>query len=335
MVETDLWGNIVASRSGTQPDAPGIAFVAHMDHPGFEAIRMDGDRVVCRALGGVPAAGLEAGVPVIFLQAAARGSGQRSRTTPVKGRTAGRTGEPDERLVMVAPEKRLVNLPCPVIFDLPDFDLDAEMIRMRALDDLAGCAAIMAALRSVASTQTPGTVYGLFTRAEEVGLVGARLAAEDGLLPRNVVVVSVESSRTLPGAEIGRGPVIRVGDAMSTFDNRAEMYLLSARDRLAERHGSFDSQRQLMRGGTCEASAFGAFGYPVTGLAFPLGNYHNDGPENTIAAEYIALNDFAGGAELLAEAAALAGTSPTSRSIARIRQRPVEEAKRLAPPKDD
>ena len=141
------------------------------------------------------------------------------------------------------------------MFDLPDFDLDHETLRMRALDDLAGCAATVAALRAAAETPTPGAVYGLFTRAEETGLIGARLAASDGLLPRNTVVVSVESSRSLPGAEIGKGPVIRVGDARTTFDSRAEAYLQVARERLATRAGAFACQRQLMSGGTCEASA--------------------------------------------------------------------------------
>ena len=123
-----------------------------------------------------------------------------------------------DRAVLVDAEDRVENLPCAVVFDLPDFDLDGSMIRMRALDDLAGCAAVLALLRASTEFETPGAVHGLFTRAEEVGLVGARLAAADGLLPKDTIVVSVESSRTLPGAEIGRGPVIRVGDARTTFD---------------------------------------------------------------------------------------------------------------------
>ena len=30
-----------------------------------------------------------------------------------------------------------------------------------------------------------------------------------------------------------------------------------------------------MSGGVCEATAFAVFGYRTTGIAFPLGNYHN------------------------------------------------------------
>ena len=54
---------------------------------------------------------------------------------------------------------------------------------MRALDDLAGCASIMAALKILAADENRGEVYGVFTRAEEVGLIGARLLAENGTLP--------------------------------------------------------------------------------------------------------------------------------------------------------
>jgi len=154
------------------------------------------------------------------------------------------------------------------------------------------------------SAQTPpGDVYGVFTRAEEVGLMGARLLAESGLLPKQTLVVSLESSRTLPGAEQGSGPVIRVGDAGMTFNADAESVLLKARETLQLQEGGFRVQRQLMSGGVCEASAFALFGYRTTGIAFPLGNYHNGAPDGTIQAEYIHVEDFIGGVRLIVEAA--------------------------------
>jgi hypothetical protein len=49
-----------------------------------------------------------------------------------------------------------------------------------------------------------------------------------------------------------------------------------------------------------------------TGIAFPLGNYHNAGPDFTIAAEYIHRDDLLGGVELLCAAARVAaeGNAP-------------------------
>lgn len=216
-------------------------------------------------------------------------------------------------------ENELPYLPLPVVFDLPDFDLGDGQIRMRAADDLAGCATITAVMAASATFDSPGAVYGLFTRAEEVGLIGALLAAEDSLLPRDTAVVSVETSLALPGAQQGDGPVIRTGDRATTFDNAAEAYLVQARAKLLEADGDFKCQRQLMGAGGCEASAFAAYGYSVTGMAYPLGAWHNAGPDNTIAPEYISLDDFAGGVLLATEAAKLSGTEPESPSTRRLR----------------
>ena len=297
----DGFGNILARLPGSNPDVPPLAIVAHMDHPGFELVeRHDDSEFVADALGGVPASSFAAGVPLKVILP----GGRRAEAV-----TAGQYGEESERKALV----RLANpglaaelpLPAAVVFDLTDFELDGEYIRMRAVDDLAGCASALAAMARLSrSDQRPeGDVYALLTRAEEVGLVGARLAAEDGLLPASTLIVSVESSRTLPGAEQGRGPVIRVGDAGSTFDADAESVLVRAREALNEREGGFASQRQLMSGGVCEASAFAAYGYRTTGIAFPLGNYHNGAPEGRIEAEYIHVEDFLGGVALMEEAA--------------------------------
>ena len=293
--EVDDHGNIIARVTGQDPAAEPLALVAHMDHPGFEAVSYQGDYLVGDVLGGVPPASFEAGVPLHIILA----DGKRLPAT-----TAGRHGDDAQRQVLIESSKPAqLELPAAVVFDLPDFQVDGDMIRMRAADDLAGCASILAALAELSAQTPPGDVYGVFTRAEEVGLMGARLLAESGLLPKQTLVVSLESSRTLPGAEQGSGPVIRVGDAGMTFNADAESVLLKARETLQLQEGGFRVQRQLMSGGVCEASAFALFGYRTTGIAFPLGNYHNGAPDGTIQAEYIHVEDFIGGVRLIVEAA--------------------------------
>ena len=302
---TDEFGNIIAKIPGSDPGATPIALVAHMDHPGFEAVANHGDFVVASALGGIPAGAFAEGVPVqIILE-----DGWR-----LQGTVAGRHGEESQRQVLISLDQpQPLEFPRPVVFDLTSFQIDGDFIHMRAADDLAGCASILAALAALAALtglrdtdpelQPAGDVYGVFTRAEEVGLVGARLMAEAGTLPANTLVVSAESSRTLPGAEMGGGPVIRVGDAGLTFNADAEAALIKAKEILQKRPEGFKSQRQLMSGGVCEASAFALHGYKTTGLAFPLGNYHNGAPGDAIGAEYIHRDDFIGGVELMVEAA--------------------------------
>lgn len=320
-VQEDIWGNVLASRPGSEPGAPGLAFVAHMDHPGFEAVAQEGDHVIARVLGGVPPWAEESGAPVLaIIRDPDEPDILRSRQERVSGRIVGKADVAGERSVIIRFDDPIPDLPVPIVFDLPDFDLGDGLIRMRAADDLAGCATVTAVMATAADFDSPGAVYGLFTRAEEVGLVGALLAAEGALLPRDTVIVSVETSLALPGAEQGNGPVIRTGDRATTFDNSAEAYLMAARANLLAADPEFKSQRQLMAAGGCEASAFAAYGYAVTGMAYPLGAWHNAGPDNTIVAEYISLDDFAGGVLLAAEAAKLAGTAPASAATTRLRQ---------------
>jgi endoglucanase len=324
--EQDTFGNIIAKVAGTDSTTNPLAIVAHMDHPGFEITgsHPDGPLIgyIATAMGGVPQSSFEAGVPVQVLLP----DGSR-----ISGATAGKHGDDKDRQVIIhLDQPQDLEPPVSVVFDMVDFELDGEMIRMRAVDDLAGCGSILAALAQLTTGDAPpGDVYGVFTRAEEVGLVGARLMAEAGTLPPETLIISAESSRTLPGAEMGEGPVIRVGDAGFTFTADAESVLIRARETLRERDGGFKCQRQLMSGGTCEASAFAVFGYQTTGIAFPLGNYHNGAPEGRIEAEYIHIDDYLGGVELLTEAARRVSDRTNTAFRQRLREVPADMRQRM------
>ena len=310
--QQDDFGNIIAMVRGTDPTINPLAIVAHMDHPGFEITGSHSDGYIANAMGGVPQSSFEAGVPVQVLLP----DGSR-----VNGATAGKIGDDNERQVLIRLEQPLdLEPPTPVVFDLVDFELD----------DLAGCGSILATLAQLTAGEAPpGDVYGVFTRAEEVGLVGARLMAEAGTLPPETLVISAESSRALPGAEMGEGPVIRVGDAGFTFNADAEAVLIRARETIRERDSGFKCQRQLMSGGTCEASAFAVFGYQTTGIAFPLGNYHNGAPEGRIEAEYIHIDDYLGGVELLTEAARRVSDRANTAFRQRLREVPSDLRQRM------
>ena len=106
---------------------------------------------------------------------------------------------------------------------------------------------------------------------------------------------------------------------------------MSAAEALGKVEGGFRVQRQLMTGGTCEATAFGQFGYKVTGLAYPLGNYHNattsiPDPDGGVGAEHIRLSDYLGGVALLRQAAVGASASEKR---AWLREVPEEARDRL------
>ena len=295
--KTDTYGNILVRIEGKKPGNKPVAFVAHMDHPGFEVDRIENGQVIAKALGGVPIASIK----------------KATKSFSFDEKTGDRNLcflEPAEHIggreVLVNSDQD-IEIGSPIVFDLPDFLVDEELIRMRAMDDLGGCAAIMCGLIEWNRKQPDSHVYAAFTRAEEVGLIGARLLAKDTFLTEETLVISVETSSVIPGVQLGGGPVIRTGDASYTFDFEAENVLASAKERILSIDSGFKSQRQLMNAGSCEAGAFMANGYKSSGIAFPLGNWHNAttyiaDPDGGVDLEYISLDDFKGGVRLILEA---------------------------------
>ena len=342
----DDFGNIIARYTSPSiaalPESerePPIAFVAHMDHPGYEIVRPadapdDESRrksYIAHALGGVPAASSAKPTPAFVLMP----DGKRISAELQPLNADSFENGSGERQVKVHVEcDSELGLPAPVVFDLPDFDIDSDTIRMRAADDLAGCGAILSALERLASSNADADFYAVFTRAEEGGLFGARLMAEAGTLPENTLVVSVESSPLIPGVEQGEGPVIRTGDRVYTFDADAEQVFSAALQSLRAKDSGFKAQRQLMSGGGCEATAFAVFGYTVTGLAFPLGNWHNatttiPDPDGGVDSEYISVSDYLGGVALMAEAGVSVGKRHDSPTRQYIREIPDDVRRRM------
>jgi len=310
----DEYGNIIAKISGTEGEHRPIAYVAHMDHPGYEIVRIEDGFYVGKSLGGVPKAAANKGADCISFD-------QQNNRYPcsIEPWVGGGEGE-----VKIVSEKRL-DVGTPITFDLQDFSLEGDKIEMRALDDLAGCASILAALIELNLEPVKTDVFGIFTRAEEVGLVGAGLISAENTVPINTFIVSVETSSVIPGVEQGMGPVIRTGDASYTFDAEAEQVLVLAKNTLVSEDKNFKWQRQLMAAGSCEATAFAVHGYSTTGVAFPLGNWHNattkiPDPNGFIGMENISLEDFLHGTDLIYTSVRMVHTDSVSPVKERLRE---------------
>lgn len=285
---TDAAGNLVARyRAGR---AKPFAMAAHMDHPGFEVLSAAGGSAAARWNGQVPPFDLK-GARLALCRA-----GRRVGTAVVADGDGRRPKEKASALrLKVPPGTRAGDFGHA---DLVAFRLSGGRVVSKALDNVAGCAAMAAVLDLLARRRLPGDVTALFTRAEEVGFHGALAAIRAGTVPRRLPMVVLECSKAIAGVEMGSGPVIRVGDKASVFDpDLAAACEIAARALQAE-DPSFRFQRRLMDGGTCEASAFGLSGWRAVCLAFPLGNYHNVGPRG-LAPEYIAQSDFLSGVRLL------------------------------------
>jgi putative aminopeptidase FrvX len=198
------------------------------------------------------------------------------------------------------------------MWDLPAFEMREGKIYSRACDDLIGCAAIVVMFHELERTSAQCSCLGIFTRAEEVGFVGAIKLAQSRLLPKSITIISIETSAERPWAKIGAGPIIRVGDRRSLFDPNATAELVEIAAR-----GKISAQRALMDGGTCEATAYQLYGYRTAALAIALGNYHNCLPPkktrrkkrgNRIGSEYVAFDDLIALVKLCAQ---ITKTAPT------------------------
>ena len=326
----DMYGNIIARVDGNleaESESLPIAFVAHMDHPGFEVVRYEEELPIATSLGGVPLASITKGANAFYFDE--KGNRFKCELEPIPG---------DQNELLVK-SSVLPPVGAPIVFALDDFSISEDILRMRAMDDLAGCAAIIASLEELKNNPSASEVYGVFTRAEEVGLIGARLLSLEKTLPQNTFVVSVETSSIIPGVTQGEGPVIRTGDASYTFNSEAEQILIMGREAIKSSDSDFKCQRQLMSAGSCEASAFAVNGYRTTGIAFPLGNWHNAtttirDPDGGVGDEYISVYDFIGGVRLIESSARNVATRNNSPLPSRYRTVPEEQKMRLASTSD-
>ena len=285
----DRFGNIIAHYVNGRA-AQALALVAHMDHPAFEVVGSDNGKPQAILLGGVGYDYFRPGTPLRICT--------DSGAVPGFIASAERTADEGRTLFTIESAAPL-SVGDWGVWEMADYAEEGDLLHLRAADDLAGCALALSTLAALRRRRASADVYGVFTRAEEVGLLGATLVAQEQLLPSQTMIVSVEASRALPGAEQGAGPVIRVGDRRRTFHAEAEVLLHAGWEALRKAEPEAQVQRQLMSGGTCEATAFSIFGYAATSLALPLGNYHNMGPDAILAPEYIHRKDLAGAGALL------------------------------------
>lgn len=312
----DPIGNLVVGVSSekayrkllaTSSKTPLHCFIAHMDHPGFHGMKwLDETTLEATWHGGSPTYYLE-GSPVWL--ASEKGWEGEATIQSAKLRAHG-TNETIESLTLtVSPTFRTqTQLKATALFGGHQFrkpvwqdERDTRLLYTKAADDLVGTAVIASLALEHFKKKSKQPFLALLTRAEETGWIGAIGHLKWGILPkakRKVVCVSLETSRTLPGAIIGNGPVVRLGDRSTVFDASELRHLTTlAVKKLKGKH-----QRRIMDGGSCEATATTAYGLPSIGISIPLGNYHNQsfegGPDSRgpmgPAPEFVHLDDVKG-----------------------------------------
>jgi len=291
-VRRDRYGNLyIAYRKGR---AEPIAFTAHMDHPGFEILE-GGSRARAQFLGGVAAENMSGAAVLCYPEGQGRVGGV-TPPQPVRGRIVRTASQP-------VPGRRpelFLELDCesPVaegdfgVFDLTGFEIDGGTLHARALDNLLSCVLVLATLARLKRRNLAADVVGVFTRAEEVGFVGAGGVLRSLHLGSERPLVVLETSKEMAGVRMGGGPVLRVGDRMTCFDPAMDLWLAHHAAAIAGREPDFVYQRALMTGGACEASLYVLHGRRTGAIAIALGNYHNMTPEGGIGAEFVSVTDF-------------------------------------------
>lgn len=291
-VKIDRYGNLLAHYRNRPRAKTPLVFTAHTDHPGFCALKMRDPKTLLAAFRGWVEPEYFLGTGVRFWSGGRWIKGkiiELTKTAPVYG-LIGRTARPEEVAVAV---KTPVEPDSPGMWDLPDPQLRGGNVYARGCDDLAGCASMLALLERLSHKRARAEVYCLFTRAEEVGFVGAIAAARIGTIPRRLPIIAIETSKAVTGVQIGGGPVLRVGDKSSVFTPAVTAFCDRVAKDMLKRRKNFKYQRKLMDGGTCESTAYIAYGYPATGICVALGNYHNmDETRKKIGSEFISLADW-------------------------------------------
>jgi endoglucanase len=280
-------------------------FIAHMDHPGFhgeEWIDADegheGETLAVKWHGGTPTAHLEGGKVWLADSEGFVGEGRVEKADLIaSGRAI------DRAVIRLKDLKRTVKAG-DVFGGFAFRDThwqEGDLLYTKAADDLIGAFSIVETAIALKRAKKKLPFLGLLTRAEEVGYIGAIAHFELGWLKspkRPLLAVSLETSRTLPGAEIGKGPVVRLGDRKSVFHSGCTQVFSD----LAARVLPGKHQRRIMDGGTCEGTAATAYGIPTIAISVPLGNYHNQSleggpdaaPSNGPAPEFVSIRDLEG-----------------------------------------
>ena len=180
-VETDAYGNVYARREG-DPQGPSLMLAAHMDEVGMVVSRIERNGFLRFKKVGFPIDGLMSArrvrvgnIPGIIgskdfhtmsREEQRKVQSHRRLFIDIGARSAGEAKEMG------------IQIGTPVTF-LAEYTVlgkEETLVSTKALDDRVGCVLILQLFKEMAGQQLPGTIHGVFTVQEEVGMRGAQMA---------------------------------------------------------------------------------------------------------------------------------------------------------------
>ncbi len=297
-LQTDRYQNLLVTWKGVgrKPAGPGLAYSAHLDHPGFLYRGVRAGKKTASFHGGVP--------EKYFVGSRVRFYDGTTFEECATGRVQKVSRDKDKLIIahfddfVGKAKKGMFGM-----WDLTPGSLSGTRFRARVCDDLIGAAALLTTLELLAKARHKAPVLGIFTRAEETGFIGCQGLLRSKAIRGKWSVIGLECSPKRSTAKVGEGPVIRVGDAGTIFEPTITHLLQDVAAELRREFPDFVFQRALMDGGRCESSAYNLWDVPAGGLCLALGNYHNCAPNGSIAPEYVDWRDYEGLVALMLGAA--------------------------------
>jgi putative aminopeptidase FrvX len=279
--EIDAKGNLLVA-AGPEQARTSLLFMAHMDETGYlvRRIRDDGNLEV-RPAGGFFTTLYEGQVVLVHTPRADIGGVVPPRSDYFTGGSAPDAFGGEALLIDVgtsdaaATEALGVSVGDPVTVPKEFVRLAGSKGSGRAVDDRAGCAALLLALRRLDPARLRNRVTFAFTVEEEIGLLGAKALAATHHPALAVAVDTFVSSDTpleRPGfalGVLGRGPVIRAIDSSNITDRVIVDRVLGL-----ARAAGLPLQVGLTRGGN-DGSVFPPLGSANLAISWPTVHSHS------------------------------------------------------------
>lgn len=278
-VITDSMGNLIVTKSGAKKDGPCVLVCAHMDEVGLIITGADDDGSLrFDFLGGIDRRVIigkrvfigKSKVPgVVGLKAYHLVDREEEKTVPKRTEMYIDIGcsTKDEALKLISPGDY-------VVFDSDVVEFGEGFIKARAIDDRAGCAAMLKLLES----ELPCNCAFAFTTQEEVGTRGAKIAAAR-VRPDYALILETTTAADLPEVSEGKRICRLGGGPVIPFMDKGTLYtpgLYRLLTELADKNGISWQTKTVIAGGT-DASAIQRSGHgaAVAGIAVPVRNIHS------------------------------------------------------------
>lgn len=273
-VRTDPLGNLIVTRRG--PSGHTLMLDAHMDEVGLMISHIeDGGFLRFVTIGGWDPRVLPAHAVTIRTRSGAKVRG-------VIGSLPPHVSKPDERDKPVPVDQMLIDVGArsadearewglhlgdPAVLSYPCERLRDRCVLGKALDDRAGCAAMIKVLEDLAGEKLGLTLVCNFAVGEEIGLRGARTAAYQ-IAPDLALAIEGTVAADVPGVppprqstRVGAGPALTLADTTIIVSPR----VLRALERVAEEHGIPYQHKRPLLGGTDAGAIHTTRGGVLTG----------------------------------------------------------------------